>query len=82
MAAWADRMVVHPELERIYDLAAEDPGALQPEEVNRFLIYIAEIFIIYEGQYQMYRQRQITDDMWLPKRDILLGYLKNPLVEA
>jgi hypothetical protein len=82
MAAWADRMVVHPELERIYNLAAEDPGSLQTEEVNRFLIYMAEIFIIYEGQYQMYRQKQITDDMWVPKRDILLGYLKNPLVET
>jgi hypothetical protein len=81
VAAWADRMVVYPELGRIYNLAAEDPDSLKPEEVSRFLLYMAELFLIYEGQYQMYKQKQITDDMWLPKRDILLGYLKNPLVE-
>jgi hypothetical protein len=82
VAAWADRMVVYPDLGRIYNLAAEDPNSLEPEEASRFLLYMAQMFFIYEGQYQMYRQKQITDDMWIPKRDILLGYLKSPLVET
>ena len=82
VAAWVDRMVVDPELGRLYNLAAEDPESLEPEEASRFMIFIAEIFFIYEGQYQMYRQQHITDDMWIPKRDILLGYLKNSLIET
>ena len=82
VAEWADRMVVYPELGRIYNLSAEDPDSLEPEEASRFLFYIAEIFLIYEGQYQMYRQKHIANDMWIPKRDILLGFMKNPLIET
>ena len=81
-AAWFARMTVQPELGRIYSLAAEDPDSLTPEESFRFLTYIAEIFFLYEGQYEMYRQDQIAEEIWIPKRDVLLGYLKNPIVES
>ena len=43
---------------------------------------MAEIFFLYEGQYEMYRQGQIAKEMWIPKRNLLLGYLKNPVVES
>jgi hypothetical protein len=82
IADWADRLVVYPELARIYDLSADDPESLEPEEASRLIYFISEIFFIFEGQYQMYRQKHITDELWLPKRDILLGYLKNPLIKT
>ncbi|RLA47944.1 MAG: hypothetical protein DRR06_01035 [Gammaproteobacteria bacterium] len=82
VAAWVDRMAVHPDLCRIYNLAAEDPESLEPEEQARFVVYIAEMFFIYEAQFQMYSQNHLSEEMWAPKRNILLGYLKNSLVET
>jgi hypothetical protein len=82
VAAWVDRMVQYPELGRIYNLAAEDPESLEQEEQARFVIYIAEIFFIFEAQFQMYKQNHLSEEMWAPKRNLLLGYLKNPLVET
>ncbi|MBL4709270.1 MAG: hypothetical protein JKY48_12615 [Flavobacteriales bacterium] len=81
-ASWIARMAVQPELSRIYNLAAQDPDSLTSAEKVRYAAYIAELFFIYEGQYEMYRQHQIEEHIWVHKRDLLLSYLKNPIVEA
>ncbi|RLA47945.1 MAG: hypothetical protein DRR06_01040 [Gammaproteobacteria bacterium] len=75
-------MAVSPELSRIYNLAAEDPDSLTSGEKIRYVAYITEIFLLYEGQYEMYRQDQIAEYTWVQKRDLLLEYLKNPIIEA
>jgi hypothetical protein len=81
-AAWIARMTVQPELGRIYNLASQDPELLTSDEKIRYATYVAEIFFLYEGQYEMYQQHQIEEHIWMQKRDLLLGYLKNPIIEA
>lgn len=79
-AGWMSRMAAQPELSRIYDAAAEDPTSLTPEEISRFRWVVGELFLIYEGHYQLYRTGHIAEISWKGKDQVMQGLLENPLV--
>ena len=80
-ADWMSRMAADPELSRIYDAASDDPTTLTPEELSRFRWVIGELFMIYEGHYQLYRRGHITESSWKGKDRVMQGFLRNPLIE-
>lgn len=73
------RATGQPELLRIYD-AAVDPSSLRPEDVRRFRWFIAEWFVIFDGQYDFYRKGLISEESWKPKIAACLGLLENPII--
>ena len=79
-ADWMSRMASQPELSRIYDAAADDPTSLTPEELSRFGWVVGELFMIYEGHYQLYRKGLITESSWKGKDKVMHGLLQNPVV--
>ena len=79
--AWHARVNAQPELGRIWDAALENPDALSKDEVRRFIFVIAELFLIFEGQYKLFQKGYISSDSWQSKTDMMLGFLRNSLVE-
>ena len=79
-ADWMSRMAAQPELSRIYDMAAEDPSSLTREETARFRWVVGELFLIYEGHYQLYRTGHITESSWKGKDRVMQGFLQNPVI--
>jgi len=79
-ADWHARVSAQPELARIWDAAAEDFESLGPEEVRRFRWIVAELFLVFEGQYYAYRGGLLSERSWLTKRDTMLGLLENPIL--
>ena len=78
-AEWMSRITAQPELGRIWDTAATDPASLSPEDVRRFRWIVGELFLIYEGQYHLFRRGHITDSSWKGKADLIQAILKNPV---
>ena len=74
------RATSQPDLLRIYDAAATSPSSLSPDDVRRFRWFIAEWFVLFDGQYDFYRKGLISDESWKPKMATCLGLLKNPIV--
>ena len=76
---WADlhdNMIQNPNLARAYDLAAERWDEMSDEDVRAYLWFIAKGFHILEG---MFRQRQrglLTDDVWAPYEQFIVGVLQ------
>ena len=78
---WHARISAQPEQGRIWDAAMENPDALSKDEVRRFIWLIAELFLIFEGQYKLFQKAYISADSWQSKTDMMLGFLQNSLVE-
>lgn len=78
---WHARISSQPELGRIWDVAMENPDALNKDEVRRFIFLIAEFFLICEGQYKLHQNKYISVDSWQAKTDVMLGLLRNSLVQ-
>jgi hypothetical protein len=78
---WHARVNAQPELGRIWDAALENPDALSKDEVRRFIFVIAELFLIFEGQYKLFQKGYISADSWRSKTEMMLGFLRNSLVE-
>lgn len=77
---WHARVTSDPELIRIWDAAATDPKAMNSKDIARLRWLSAEVFLMYEGQYEFYKKGYIKDEAWLPKMDTLRGMLKNPVI--
>jgi hypothetical protein len=73
------RVTGQPELLRIWDAAAE-PSSLTPEDIRRFRWLVAEWFLIYDGQYDFFKNGHISEESWKPKIDSCIGLLKNPTI--
>ena len=67
-AEWMSMMALNPELTTIHDKAAEDPNSLTPEEKSRFMWLVAELFMIYEGHYQLYLRGHLSEMSWINAR--------------
>jgi len=80
LAGWIAQGVNDPELSRIYDVAVTDPETLTDEDARRFLWYIAEYFVLFESQFVMFLNGDISHRTWGVKAHVLLGLLENPLV--
>ena len=78
---WHARVTADPELIRIWDEATTDPESMSSNDVARLRWLSAEIFLIYEGQYQLFKKGHITAESWQPKMDSLRGVLKNPVIQ-
>jgi hypothetical protein len=79
-ADWHARASVQPELQRIWDTAAEDFGSLEPDEVRRFRWLVAELFLVFESGYFAYRGGLLSERSWDAKRDTMLALLQNPIL--
>lgn len=79
-ADWMAMMALNPELATIHDKAAENPDSLTPEEKSRFIWLVAEMFMIFEGHYQLYARGHITEKSWVAKERAMHGFLKNPII--
>ena len=77
-ADWMSMMALNSELAVIHDKAAEDPKSLTPEEKARFIWLVAEMFMIFEGHYQLYARGHITEKSWRAKERACMGSLKTP----
>ncbi len=80
IAMFHARISAQPDLARIWDAAASDFESLGPDEVRRLRWLVAELFLIYEGQYQVFRSGHINEMSWGAKRDVMLGLLENPKI--
>ena len=79
-AEWHARAAMQPELQRIWDAAAEDFGSLAPEEVRRFRWLVAELFLVFEAAYFARRGGLLSEPSWTSKRDAILSLLENPIL--
>jgi hypothetical protein len=77
---WHARVTADPELIRIWDQAAIDSESMNADDVARLRWLCAEIFVVYEGQYEFYKKGYIAEETWKPKMDSLRGCLKNPVI--
>ena len=80
LADWCGQVVTTPGLSALYDKAARDPGNLDNEERALFLWMIAQLFLIYEGHYHLYKKGFIVQSAWGAKENLMLGLLQNPVV--
>jgi hypothetical protein len=74
------RATAQPDILQIYDAAAEAPSSLSPDDIRRFRWFIAEWFVIFDGQYDFYKKGLISEESWKPKIATCLGLLENPIV--
>ena len=79
-AEWHARISAQPDLARIWDAAAEDFESLGPDEIRRFRWIVAELFLVFEGQYYAFRGGLLSETSWLVKRDTILALLENPIL--
>ena len=77
---FAARMWAHPEMLRIWDLAVTDPSSLSIDEIRQHRWVCADLFLVYEAQYQFYKRGHIAEDVWKGKTDMLCGLLESPIV--
>ena len=82
MGDWIAQGISDPEIARLWDKAADDPSSLDDDEMRRFIWYVSHLFLIYEGQYTLYRRGHIPQDTWESKLNVLIGLLKNPAVKS
>jgi len=79
-AGWASLVVNNPDLGRIWDAAAEDPGSLTDQDISQFLWFIMELLLLYEAQYHMYVKGHISEEAWDAKANMIFGTIQNPIV--
>lgn len=80
IATWASRVTEDPEIGRIYDKAAEAPHDLTEDERRRLLWFVSELFMLLEGQYQIYKEGHIAEDSWNAKVNVMVGLLENAVI--
>ena len=76
---FAARMWPHPEAIRLWDLAITDPGSLSIDDVRQYRWMVADLFMMYEGHYQLYKRGHVAEDVWKSKTDMMCGLLKSPI---
>ena len=69
-----------PGLSELYDKAAQEPENLDENERAKFLWLIAQLFLIYEGQFHLYKKGFLAEPAWHAKEQLMLGLLQNPVV--
>lgn len=79
-ADFAARVRAQPQMVKLWDAAAADPTSLSVDDKAQFRWVVAELFMIYEGQYQLYRPGHISEAAWKSKADMIRGLLENPVV--
>jgi hypothetical protein len=79
-ANWASRVTADPDLGRIYDKAVNDHASLDATEKRRFIWFVSELFLLYEGHYQLYLKGHIDERSWKAKVNNLLGLITNPII--
>ena len=79
-ADWTAHVVNNPELGRIWDAAAIEPESLTDDEKRLYLWYVAELILLYEGQFRLFAEGLITEGSWKPKTNFILVLLKSPWV--
>jgi len=52
---------------------------MNEEDIRRFRWLVAELFFLYEGQYEFYLKGHISEKSWQPKMAALRGILQNPI---
>ena len=82
MGDWIAQGINDPEIGRLWDKAADDSGSLSDDEMRRWIWYVSHLFLIYEGQYNLYRRGHIPEDTWLSKLNVLVGLMRNPAVKS
>jgi hypothetical protein len=65
---------------RIWDLAITDHSSLSSDEIRQYRWMCADLFLLYEGQYQLYKRGHVAEEIWKGKVDMMCGLLKNPAV--
>ncbi|MFT4562628.1 MAG: hypothetical protein ACI9BW_002374 [Gammaproteobacteria bacterium] len=80
MADWLELGVTDPSIANLWDKAANEAESLTDEEIRRFLWFVAQLFLIYEGQYNLYKRGHLDESVWTAKVASLFGLLKNPIV--
>ena len=79
-ADWHGRANDNPDLSRIWDAAADNHEDMSEEDVRKYRWFIAELFLIYEGCFQLYQKRDISNSSWNSKMDALKVLLGHPLI--
>ncbi len=79
-AGWASLVVNNPNVGRIWDAAADDPGSLSDEDIRQFLWFVMELLLLYEAQFHMYLKGHISEESWDAKANMFLGLIRNPIV--
>jgi hypothetical protein len=80
-AEWVARVSSDPEKMRIWDAAAEDVESLAIDEVRQFRWIVADMFLVFEAQYYAFKGGILSEPSWLIKRDTVLAFLENPIIQ-
>ena len=75
------RVNEHPELSALYDKAITEPDSLTSEEVRRFRWCMAEVFLIYEGAYHLYRHGELSRESIGTRIQSAKVLLENPVLK-
>ena len=79
-ADWMSHMTTSAELTALYDRAADEPDSLTAMERVRFKWLIGELFMIFEGYFQLYSKGRLAEDSWRDKSQSIYGLLQNPII--
>ena len=80
LSDFAARMRAQPDMLKLWDAAAIDAASLSPEERGQYRWVIAELFLMYEGQYHLLKRGHISVGAWEAKAAMVVGLLENPIV--
>ena len=76
---WADlhdNMIQNPNLARAYDLAAANWQEMSDEDIRAYLWFVAKSFHILEGMFRQHQRGLLTDDVWAPYEQYIIGVLQ------
>ncbi|MGA1677628.1 MAG: hypothetical protein ACO377_14525 [Pseudomonadales bacterium] len=79
-AEFIAHMRAQPEVLKLWDLAITDPKSMSVDDIRQFRWAIAELFLIYEGHYHVYKRGFIAEEAWQSKANMMRGMLESPIV--
>ena len=82
---WADmhdNMIQNPNLARAYDLAAGNWSEMSEEDVRGYIWFVAKSFHVLEGMFRQHIRGLLTEDVWEPYEQYIIGVLKIEAVLA
>jgi len=80
---WADmhdNMIQNPNLARAYDLAASNWSEMSEEDIRAYLWFVAKSFHVLEGMYRQHKRGLLSEEVWGPYEQYLVGVLKIEMV--
>jgi hypothetical protein len=76
---WAemhDNMIQNPSLAKAYDLAEKNWEELSEEDARAYLWFVAKSFHVLEGMFRQKQRGLMTDEVWAPYEQYIVGVLQ------